>query len=395
MPLAGATVFDSRGNVVGICSDRGRMPRVSGAAYPITLRCLGYGERVVESAVADTIFLDEVTTELAEVVVESRERKVMHMLAYVREYSTLTSYTDTVFLFREKMVDYMLTPDSKMKFKGWSRPRTIKSRSYYRFSNLAGLDSVSDRSNYHFSWSDWVGVVAPARLPDGLRGFDTGSDTVRGRYSAAEVWSRSGYRLSVDVDVLADTASRRWVPGMASFFGDDLDFGNFHARFNYDNVIGDSVSAADLTGYSFNIESTGRGHNMFMFNRADQPFFVNTYAEVYILDKEFITVKEARKWERRKINLDAIEIFEPPEAPPLQPAVMALVERVSMIDADGVRLSLDPDQRLVALHSGDRNFSIGRRALALLKQLTGISRIIANRNINRRWEEFKQSWRER
>lgn len=34
---------------------------------------------------------------------------------------------------------------------------------------------------------------------------------------------------------------------------------------------------------------------MFRFNRNDEPFFVNTFAEVYILDKEYITVKEARR----------------------------------------------------------------------------------------------------
>ena len=62
-------------------------------------------------------------------MVESRQQKVMHMLAYVREYSTLTTYTDTVFLFREKMVDFMLNTDPKVKFQGWSYPRILKSSS--------------------------------------------------------------------------------------------------------------------------------------------------------------------------------------------------------------------------------------------------------------------------
>ncbi len=41
LPLAGATVFDSRGNVAGICNERGRLPRLPAAAYPVTVRCLG------------------------------------------------------------------------------------------------------------------------------------------------------------------------------------------------------------------------------------------------------------------------------------------------------------------------------------------------------------------
>ena len=32
---------------------------------------------------------------------------------------------------------------------------------------------------------------------------------------------------------------------------------------------------------------------MFRFNKLNEPFFVSTQADVYILDKEFITIKEA------------------------------------------------------------------------------------------------------
>lgn len=71
------------------------------------------------------------------------------MLAYVREYSTLSTYSDTVTLFREKMVDFMIVPDRKMKFRGWTSPRLLTSRSYYRFTDGEGLDSVSDRFNNH------------------------------------------------------------------------------------------------------------------------------------------------------------------------------------------------------------------------------------------------------
>ena len=89
-------------------------------------------------------------TELPEMVVESGKRRVLHMLAYVREYSTLSSYGDTVLLFREKMVDYMFVPDKKMRFKGWTIPRILKTKSYYRFTDGQGLDSVSDYCGRYF-----------------------------------------------------------------------------------------------------------------------------------------------------------------------------------------------------------------------------------------------------
>ena len=62
---------------------------------------------------------------------------------------------------------------------------------------------------------------------------------------------------------------------------------------------------------------------MFMFNRVDEPFFVSTYAEVYVVDKEFITVKEAKQWDSKKLASDDIAIYEPAEAPELQEPIHA------------------------------------------------------------------------
>ena len=99
-----------------------------------------------------------------------------------------------------------------------------------------------------------------------------GADKVMGKYSATEAWTKHIDNVAVDVNILADTTSRKWVPNLALFFRSGLDFEHFRIRFNYDNVVGDSVSPMDMAGYSFNIESNGRGHEMFMFNRVDEPF---------------------------------------------------------------------------------------------------------------------------
>lgn len=333
-------------------------------------------------------------TELPEVVVKSRHHKVAHLLAYVREYSTLTTYSDTVFLFREKMVDYMLTPD-KMRFKGWSVPRIIKTKSYYRFTNSDGLDSVSDRCNHHFSWSDWMGLVPKSPLPSGLRNIKSGIDTIHGKYSPAEIWIKTNDKVTVDVNVLADTTRRKWIPNLSGFFRDGLDFENFKTQFHYENVVGEAVLPFDLTGYSFDIESRGRGHKMFRFNHKDEPFFVSTHAEVYILDKEYITVKEAKKWEKHDFSKDEFEIYGPSEIPALPQSVQALVDRVDSLDSGKVRLNIIPDSRLVGKNTDNHNFKIGNRLLFMLKQLTGISLIKSNRNFNHKWDDFRQGKKHR
>ena len=393
--LPGATVFDSRGNALGMTDSQGRIPYVSPGGYPITVRFLGFKEKIVPKATSDTIFMHDNHLELPEVIVESHDHQMLHMLAYVREYSTLTSYTDTVFLFREKMVDYMLVPDKKLKFKGWSSPRVLTCRSYYRFTDHHGLDSVSDVSTHHFSWSDWIGAAPVTKLPQPLLRNDIASDTLHGKYNPAEIWSRHDGRVAVDVNVLADTASRKWVPALEGFFKDEMEFETFRIRFNYNNVIGDVIAPLDLTGYSFNIESNGRGHKMFMFNRHDQPFYVTTYAEVYMLDKEYITVKEARKWAGRKFDADEIGIYVPPEAPDLQPSILELVDRVENIDKSRVRLDFPTDLRLAHREKAKRNFQFGRRVLSIIKDLTGISSYKFRKNANHQWKEFTDTQKQR
>lgn len=389
-PLAGASIFDSKGRMLGTSRTDGTVTCASAPDYPIIIRYLGFKEKSVDSAAADTIFLEENVMELREVVVESKQKKRLHILAYMREYSTLSSYTDTVTMFREKMVDFMLPPDNSAHNLVWKTPRVLNSRSYYRFTNAYGLDSVSNRCGYHFSWSDWISLLPSTKIPAAVANKASATDTVRGKYSPTEIWIKNGDRLTLDVNVLADTASRKWVPNLASFFHNrDIDFEQFRLRLNYANIAPDIIDPLDLTGYSFYIESRGRGRNMFQFNRYDQPFFVSTYTEVYILDKEFITTKEAKKWDKRQFDTSQIEIFEPMEAPELQPATLALIDRVNNINPDRVRLSIAPDHRLVSRNVNKANFNIGHRALDLLKQLTGISAIRSRHKINKRWRNFQ------
>ena len=357
-------------------------------AILLTLAAVGvfdvYGQRRVNKAV-----------DLPEVTVKSHKNKMLHLLAYVREYSTLSSYTDTVFLFREKMVDFMVPSDIKMHYKGWSSPRVIKSQSYYRFTDSHGLDSVSDESNYHFSWSDWLGILPPERLPAALRKVENGVDTLYGKYTPAEVWRKDGERVSVDVNVLADSAARKWVPNVSVFFRRNTEFEDFRVSYSYDNVMSSTLYPIDLTSYFFNIDSKERGHTMFRFGRPGELCYITTAAEVYILDREFVTVKEAKKWEKYDFNEDEFDIFIPAEAPPLSPDILALMERVDKIDKAGVRLMLAPDGRLGSIEGPNANYQPLNRLLLLFKEITGIGRLRGKRNVEKKWKEFRDNWKQR
>lgn len=132
-----------------------------------------------------------------------------------------------------------------------------------------------------------------------------------GKYSPAIIWRKNQDAVTVDVNVLADSIGRRWVPELSEFFRKSVEFDRLRLSYRYDNIVSDRISPLDLSGYSCEIESTGRGHGMFRFNRKDEPFFVTTSVGVYVLDREYISVGEARRWERYNFDRADIEIVEP------------------------------------------------------------------------------------
>lgn len=387
-PLPNASVFDCDGTFIGVCDSKGRLPSLSVSRLPFTIRYLGYEDAVINEPGVDTVFMCESTTVLPEIVIESKKHSVLHLLAYVREYSTLSTLTDTVSLFREKMVDFMKPVVPKSRFKGWVIPRLLNARSYYRFTNEQGLDSVSDRCSYHFSWTDWMGLSPDAQVPASLFGKEVATDTVFGKYSMTELWHKNREKITLSADVLADTTSRKWVPNLSLFFHKGIDFERFNVNFAFDNVLGTGLDASNLTAYSFNIESNGRGRGMFMFNRRDESVYVSTYCEVYIIDREYITEKEARKWEKKNARVDNIDFFIPSEAPDLQDATKMLVARVNALDHDMARLSSTPDLSHVGYRT--ERLNPGQRILRRLKGVLGIDKVSASRKWKKNYNNFRR-----
>lgn len=392
-PLPKASVFDKRGNFTGVCDSKGRLPVCSIDEFPLTVRYLGYTEATIRSTEIDTVFLYGYSTELPELIIETKNHRILHILAYVREYSTLTTMADTVSLFREKMVDFMKPVANPSKFKGWITPRILNTRSYYRFSNAEGLDSVSDRCSHHFSWSDWMGLPPERRVPPGVLEYEVSTDTVFGKYSYTELWRRNKERINLDVDILADTTSRKWVPNLSLFFRNYVDFERFNVYYTFDDVYGPTIDETNICGYSFNIESKGRGRGMFMFNRRDEAFYVSTYCEVYIVDKEYITEKEARKWEKMNVVGEEMGFYIPEDIPELQPVIMSLVKRVNDIDHVKARLASTPDLSHIGYEP--ERLSPGQRILNRLKGMFGIDKMAAKRKWNKNYKEFRENQKNR
>lgn len=392
-PLPNAPVYDRHGKIIGASDNRGRLPILTQSSYPLTIAYLGKRDIILTEPYDGTVFMADDLSELPEVRVDGRAPKLLHILAYVREYTTLTTYTDTIFLLREKMVDYMLSDGPKVKFEGWNSPRTLTSRSFYHFSNSLGLDSVSDTNHLHFSWSDWMALPPTKDIPAPLGGKEAASYQLPGRFNPSEVWQKEADTITVAVSALDADSARLWVPTFNAFFRTHLDFESFKTSYRYTAADETRLQPVNLDRYSFHIASTGRGRDMFMFNHVDQPVFVETDTEFYVIDREYITVKEARKWEKRQFDINQVGLYVPYNVPEFSPAMQQLIARVEAIDTDALRLSAVADQKYVDPNynpHGNKNFRLGRRALAILKNLSGITAYKTKRHNNRTWSETRR-----
>ena len=354
LPLQKASVLDKKGKLIGFCSENGELPDIPATAYPLSIRCIGYKTVTIERPTNERIALEEKPYYLPELMVDRKKHQVLHIIGYLREYSTLESYYDTVFLFREKTVDFMIPTKQVKKYEGWTRPRVLESKSYYHFTNMEGLDSVSKYYEQIFSWSDLAGIFRSIELPENLKNTDFATDTVFGKYSPSSIWRKEDENVFLRNDMLADKEDHKWTPDHFKLFSMAVDFTKFITNYTLTDVNSSTVFADNISMLSYNIESQGRVLDLRRLFHSDDPIFMNTYAELYITDREYMSIKQAEKWEKDPTLGDDIGINPPPEAPELEPAIKELIDRVNNFDYDQHRLDTKTDRFLHPMKKFDK-----------------------------------------
>ncbi len=299
-------------------------------------------------------------TVLPEIVVKPRKYKMLHLIGYVREFSTLSTYYDTIQLFREKTVDFMVP--ARGGKGGWLKPRVLASRSYYRFANYEGLDSVSDRFREHFSWSDWAELFSVGEIPGELRagGFAGMSDTVFYRGAAVTaVWHKvddDSYML--DADLVADGGNRRWLPGFASFLErENIDFRHLKVKYYFTDVESGHVYPGNVDRFEIDVRSGGRGRDLRNIFHTEDTIYVDTHAEFYITDREYLSSSDAGRWTKSPPRGEAIGIHPPFCVPEVYPLYAEMVERVERIDHAKLRIEAENDKLLI----GPRYYNLQKK----------------------------------
>lgn len=375
VPVARVSIFDRSGKMIATGDNDGRLPDIHPSSYPITLRSLGYSDKIIQSPKDTLIEMSAITFDLPEVNVNTKRRPILHLTGYLREISSMASSFDNVMLYREKWVDFMIPVPNEKHFKGWTDPRILKTKSYYKFTDSSGLDSVSDRINHHFSWSDWLSLPPRVNQPTPIARNRQIADTIMGKYSAAETWKRDGEKIRVDVNILADTLRGKWAPRLNNRLWNDLDFERLQLTFEYSDCDTFAVKPQNIDRMSCYIESMGRGHDMFQFQtRYDNILYVTTYVDLVIADREYITVKEARKKEKDQLYaLQEASLVLEAEKMPRDSVINDLIARVNAIDHDSRRLAMDIDTRVGSGRMPNRPVYKNKdKAKRALKSLIGL-----------------------
>lgn len=320
----------------------------------------------------------EKATVLPTLVVKPRKYKMLHLIGYVREYSTMSTYYDTVQLFREKTVDFMI-PAAKDAKGGWLRPRLLASRSFYRFANYEGLDSVSDRFREHFSWSDWAELFRRTEIPLSIRTAETAgaADTIRSDSKVSAVWRRTDDdSMTLDVDMLADRSNRQWMPAFAGLLdgGDDTEFRRLMLKYYFTDIDSKVISPQNLTRFDIDVRSGGRGRSMRHIFHTSDTIYVDTHAEFYITDREYLNGREAGRWEKHPPKSHDIGIHAPADAPAITAFYADIVARVDNIDHDRLRIEAETDKLLIGPRYNNllkKNYGPVRQLWEAVKKLPG------------------------
>lgn len=80
---------------------------------------------------------------------------------------------------------------------------------------------------------------------------------------------------------------------------------------------------------------------------------------------------------------------------PLSDVILALIERVDEVDKAEMRFLLAPDERLISIDGVNFSYFLDNRLLWIIKALTGISKIRVKRNVEEKWKQFRNDWRQR
>lgn len=331
-PLPLAPITDRAGNVVGMTDKSGIIPELQKDRYPITFNYMGYASLQILKPAEDDVKMIQQEYELPEIVISPGARPLLHLTGYMREVTSVLSSSDSVTLFKESVVDFLI-PMEKTKVKGWNKARELASKTFVRMSNSSGLDSVSTNHEYEFIlWGNRKSLIPSAtKIPAKIKGADVVCDTITGKYYPKIIWWKNSDVTRWHGDALANEKNHTTSPWALKLFGLTTDVTEISENFVFDTPDGDIIRPTDLRQVSITIDMLAKGKLFKKTLDSSSPVNVRTYMELYLTDREFLSEEEGKSLRKEIPVIESSDILAPANANPLHPAIMRTVERINSL----------------------------------------------------------------
>ena len=326
-PVSSATIFDAQGNVAGFTSSEGDFSKILDSEYPITIRCIGYENIILEHPVDTVLQMIPANYELEEVVV-SASREVMKQTFYVREYFTISSETDTITHFLEHMCDRYVPASKKVKFK--KNDLRFRNTRCYKYYQIGDQDSVAV-SNKPGS-KVFLGLIETEEVD--------ASESFKGQMGVNRVYEEKGKsgilhsrkqneRIFTEYkDGLADKKGHiAHLPFLLNMMGLSMDVHQAYITHVYKANDASVYQPKDLIQASVVVEVLGKGKLLRQMVNSDVPVKINFSIEYYVVSREYISKEQAKAEYKDKSLKVPFEI--PATVPQLSEATQLLIQRAN------------------------------------------------------------------
>ena len=327
-PVSIASILDAAGNVVGFTLSDGTFTDIPASSYPVTIRCIGYEQLVIETPQKGTYGIMPVFYELDEVVVVPVERNILKQTFYVREYFSLNTQTDTVTYFLEHMARRFIPAAEKVKYSGSRSLRVLGSRAYARHK-IFGEDSVASDSKPMFPsmmalvdfYEEEVAVPESFKEQSGdVRYYEE-----KGKSGMSLIQKQNAHTFTVIEDVLADEKDHCISPWALKVMGLTIKIGQLYTTHVYRVNDKGIYRPKDLIECSTVMEADGSGKFIRKSLKSDKPVEMRCMVEAYLVDSNCLTKEEAQAEAKQKPS--DVEFVIPSTVPPLNKATRQIVER--------------------------------------------------------------------
>ena len=327
-PVSAASIFDAAGNMVGFTWNDGEFSEIPVSAYPVTIRCMGYEQLVIQRPENKAWEMTPIAYELEEVVIVPVKRNIQKQTFYVREYLSLSSETDTVTYFSEYMADRFVPTSKDAKFSGDSKFRILESRQYAHYQ-LFGEDSITTDPETPFpSMATFFEpidkeVVLPKSFKEQEGDNKLYEET--GKSGKSLIIKQNDRTFSYSVDVLADTKEHKISPWELKLLGFTMEINEAYITQAYRVNDKGIYLPKDLQEASIVIQADGRGKYIRKALKSDKPIIIRCLDEWYVVDREYLSKEEAKDEYKHKPT--DVKFVIPSTVPPLNEATRRMVER--------------------------------------------------------------------